>query len=166
MAIKDSLLPEFDHEMGTTRRLLERVPDADLTWAPHERSYNLGRLASHVAGIPRWASVAMDSAFFDFAADGHDARPVDPRSMAVVLTQFDANVAAARKTIAEAADAAFMGSWTLKNGAHEVFTLPKIAVLRGFVMNHLIHHRGQLTVYLRLRNVPLPSIYGPTADEG
>jgi uncharacterized damage-inducible protein DinB len=166
MAIRDSILPEFDHEMGTTRRLLERVPDADLKWAPHEKSFSLGKLAAHLANIPTWAIVACDSAFFDTAAVGDEARPKEPLSMSEVLGRFDANVAAARKKIAEQTDAALMGTWTLKQGDHEVFTLPKIAVLRSFVMNHTIHHRGQLSVYLRLRNVPLPPIYGPTADEG
>ena len=166
MAIKDALLPEFDHEMGSTRRLLERVPDAELKWRPHPKSYNLGSLAAHVANIPTWAKIALESAFFDAAAMGPDARPKEPESVAEVLRRFDANVAAARAAIAQQTDASLMGSWTLKQGEHEVFTLPKAAVLRGFVMNHLIHHRGQLTVYLRMRDVPLPSIYGPTADEG
>ena len=166
MAVKDSLLPEFDHEMGATRRLLERVPDAELKWAPHPKSFTLGALAAHVANIPRWAKITLENAFFDTASAGADARPREPESVAELLTRFDANVAEARASIAAQTDASLMGTWTLKQGEHEVFTLPKVAVLRSFVMNHLIHHRGQLTVYLRLRNVPLPSIYGPTADEG
>ena len=166
MAIKDSLLPEFDHEMGSTRRLLERVPDAELKWTPHPKSFNLGALAGHVANIPHWAKVALESAFFDAAAAGAEARPKEPASVVEVLERFDANVAEARASIAAQTDAALMGTWTLRQGEHEVFTLPKAAVLRSFVLNHMIHHRGQLTVYLRMRNVPLPSIYGPTADEG
>ena len=166
MAIKESILPEFDHEMGATRRLLERVPDADLTWAPHEKSYTLGQLAGHLANLPRWAMIACDSAFYDMAAAGEDGRSKEPASTADVLRQFDANVTAARRRIEEQTDASLLSPWTLKQGDHEMFTIPKVAVLRSFVMNHMIHHRGQMTVYLRLRNVPLPSIYGPTADEG
>ncbi len=166
MAIKESILPEFDHEMGATRRLLERVPDGDLKWAPHRKSYTLGQLAAHIANLPRWAVIACDSAIFDAAAAGEDGRPKEPPSTADILRQFDANVTAARKKIEEQTDASLVSPWTLKQGDHEIFTIPKIAVLRSFVMNHTIHHRGQMTVYLRLRDVPLPSIYGPTADEG
>ena len=164
MAIKDSLLPEFDHEMGTTRRVLERVPQADLAWKPHAKSFSLGQLASHLADIPTWVDVTFDVAVFDIAAI--DTRPKLPADIAPLLTAFDANVKKARARIAEQPDQAFFATWTLKKGGEEVFTMPKIAVLRSFVMNHLIHHRGQMTVYLRLRDVPLPSIYGPTADEG
>ena len=166
MALKDTILPEFDHEMGTTRRLLERVPEADFAWKPHEKSFSLGHLAGHIANIPTWVVITMDEASYDVAAGGDDARPKPPASVAALLETFDANVKKARAKIDEQPDPAFFGPWTLKNGAADVFTMPKIAVLRSFVMNHLIHHRGQLTVYLRLRNVPLPSIYGPTADEG
>jgi uncharacterized damage-inducible protein DinB len=164
MAIKDSLLPEFDHEMGTTRRVLERVPQADLAWKPHAKSFSLGQLASHLADIPTWVDVTFDVAVFDIAAI--DTRPKLPADIAPLLTAFDANVKKARARIAEQPDQAFFATWTLKKGGEEVFTMPKIAVLRSFVMNHLIHHRGQMSVYLRLRDVPLPSIYGPTADEG
>jgi uncharacterized damage-inducible protein DinB len=166
MALKDTMLPEFDHEMGTTRRLLERVPEADFAWKPHDKSFSLGNLAAHIANLPTWVGYTMDSAFFDVASDDPAARPPAPATVAELLQRFDANVKAARAKIDEQPDPAFFAPWSLKNGAHEVFTMPKAAVLRSFVMNHLIHHRGQLSVYLRLRNVPLPSIYGPTADEG
>ena len=164
MAIKDSLLPEFDHEMGTTRRVLERVPDADLAWKPHAKSFSLGELAYHLAHIPTWVDVTFDVAIFDIATVG--ARPKQPAAIAPLLTAFDANVKKARARINEQPDPAFFATWTLKKEGQEIFTMPKVAVLRSFVMNHLIHHRGQMSVYLRLRNVPLPSIYGPTADEG
>jgi uncharacterized damage-inducible protein DinB len=164
MAVKESLLPEFDHEMGATRRVLERVPQADLAWRPHAKSYSLGQLAYHLAHIPTWVDVTFDVAVFDIATI--DARPKQPAEIAPLLTAFDANVKKARARIAEQQDPAFFATWTLKKEGHEIFTLPKVAVLRNFVMNHLIHHRGQMTVYLRLRDVPLPSIYGPTADEG
>lgn len=165
MALKHALLPEYDHEMGTTRRLLERVPEADLAWKPHEKSFTLGQLAGHIANILHWAGVTCDRSEFDVATAGEDARPKQPASVAELLKTFDDNVKSARATIDAQTDAALFATWTLRNGAQEMFTMPKIAVLRSFVMNHLIHHRGQLSVYLRLRNVPLPSIYGPTADE-
>jgi uncharacterized damage-inducible protein DinB len=166
MAIKDALLPEYDHEMGSTRRLLERVPEADFNWKPHDKSFSLGQLAGHLANIPNWIPYTCDYAIFDVTSIGDDARPKDPASLTELLATFDANVKKGRKKIEEQTDASLMGMWTFKQGEQEIFTMPKISVLRSFIMNHTIHHRGQLTVYLRLRNVALPSIYGPTADEG
>ncbi|HTM24537.1 MAG TPA: DinB family protein [Vicinamibacterales bacterium] len=166
MAIKEAFLPEFDHEMGTTRRVLERVPDADLAWKPHAKSFSMGQLAGHLANIPHWVEIALDQAQFDLAQAGDDARPRQPESVAAVLKAFDDNVKKARTKIDTQTDPALFATWTLRQGAHEIFTMPKVSVLRTFIMNHLIHHRGQLSVYLRLRDVPLPSIYGPTADEG
>ena len=166
MALKDALLPEYDHEMGTTRRLLERVPDADLGWKPHEKSFSLGRLASHIANIPHWIDFTCDLAVLDLATLGEDAREKDPKAIAGVLKAFDDNVKRGRQKIDAQTDAMMMAQWTMKQGDHEILTMPRVAVLRSFIMNHLIHHRGQLSVYLRLRNVPLPAIYGPSADEG
>jgi uncharacterized damage-inducible protein DinB len=166
MALKDGILPEFDHEMGTTRRLLERAPEADFAWKPHDKSFSLGQLAGHIANLPTWVGYTLDNGFFDLATDDPAARPPTPASVAELVQRFDANVKAARAKIDEQTDPAFFVPWSLKSGGEEIFTMPKIAVLRSFVMNHMIHHRGQLSVYLRLRNVPLPSIYGPTADEG
>jgi uncharacterized damage-inducible protein DinB len=164
MAMKDALLPEFDHEMGTTRRALERVPDADLPWKPHEKSYSLGQLAAHLATLPRWVGRTCDLIEFDLATVSGNRVP-DPASTADILKLFDANVSQARAKLSEQTDAALLSPWTLKRGAQELFTTPKIGALRSFFMNHSIHHRGQLSVYLRLRNVPLPPMYGPTADE-
>ena len=165
MAIKDALLPEFDHEMATTRRLLERLPEAEFAWKPHDRSMALGQLAGHIANLPQWCSATLASTVFDLDALPADARPQLPASRAAVLEEFDGKVAAARGQLTSTTDAEFMTPWTLKKGGQEVFTLPRISAIRSFVMNHLIHHRGQLSVYLRLKDVPLPSIYGPTADE-
>lgn len=165
MAIKDALLPEFDHEMGTTRRLLERVPEPDLHWRPHEKSFDLGSLAAHIANLPNWVVMTCEQSALDLDSFGEEARPQPPASVSDLLERFDASVARARRTIDAQTDGALLAPWTLKQGGHEVFTMPRAAVLRSFVMNHVIHHRGQLSVYLRLRNVPLPSIYGPTADE-
>jgi uncharacterized damage-inducible protein DinB len=162
MGITDSLLPEYDHEMGTTRRVLDRVPEAELGWKPHEKSMALGELAGHIANIPYWCSAILGNSVFDV---GSVDRPKAPTSVAELLSNFDARVSAARLALAAAADPEMLAPWTLKQGDHEVFTLPRVTAIRSFVMNHLIHHRGQLTVYLRLQNVPLPWIYGPTADE-
>jgi uncharacterized damage-inducible protein DinB len=151
--------------MGSTRRLLERVPEADFAWKPHDKSFPLGHLAGHIVNILQWVTITLDERSFDLAASGNE-RPTPPATKAELLQKFDANVTRARASIDAQTDPAFFAPWTLKQGDQELFTMPKLAVLRSFVMNHIIHHRGQLTVYLRLRNVPLPSIYGPTADEG
>jgi uncharacterized damage-inducible protein DinB len=165
MAIKDALLPEYDHEMGTTRRLLERVPEPELGWKPHERSMSLGALAAHIANIPHWCTAVLEHSVFDVASAGPDVRPRNPTSVAELLADFDRKVVEARAGLERALDAHLMAPWTFKQGDHEIFTMPRIAAIRSFIMNHLIHHRGQLSVYLRLKDVALPSIYGPTADE-
>ena len=165
MAIKDALLPEYDHELATTRRLLERVPDADLGWKPHPKSFSMGELAAHVANIPFWGLTTAQTTELDLASFGDEARIKPAASTAAMLARFDTVVAEARAAIAGCGDSEMMSPWTLKNNGQEIFTLPKIAALRSFVMNHMIHHRGQLSVYLRLRDVPLPPIYGPSADE-
>jgi uncharacterized damage-inducible protein DinB len=165
MTFTDALLPEYDHEMGTTRRLLDRVPEPDFVWKPHEKSMSLGELSGHLANIPVWCSTVLQTEFFDLAAGGGDARPRTPPSREALLKDFDRNVASARAALVGKTDAELMAPWTLKKGTQEIFTLPKLSALRSFVLNHSIHHRGQLSVYLRLRNVALPSIYGPTADE-
>ena len=165
MAIKDALLPEFDHEMGTTRRLLDRAPEAQFGWKPHERSMTLGGLTSHLANIPSWCGAILGAPIMDLATIPADARPKPSTTRADLLAAFDKTVAAARAKLAAATDAEMLSPWTLKQGDQEIFTLPRVAALRSFVMNHSIHHRGQLSVYLRLNEVPLPAIYGPTADE-
>jgi uncharacterized damage-inducible protein DinB len=163
MALRDSLLPEFDHEMGTTRRLLERVP-TDYAWKPHPKSMSLGGLATHVANLPQWTNFTLEHNALDL--DGPMPRVQEATSPEELLSTFDRNVTAARAAIAAAGDGELMAHWTLRRGSRELFTLPKVAVLRSFVVNHMIHHRGQLSVYLRLKDVPVPSIYGPSADEG
>ena len=165
MAIKDALLAEFDHEMGTTRRLLERVPAADFGWKPHEKSFSLGQLAGHVSTIPHWASAVFGMTEFDVSTLGEEARPREPSSVASLVETFDKNVRDARKTLGEQMDSAMAVPWTFKKSGQVMFSMPRVSVWRTLVMNHIIHHRGQLSVYLRIRNVPLPSMYGPTADE-
>jgi uncharacterized damage-inducible protein DinB len=165
MPIIDALLPEYDHEMGTTRRVLDRVPEAEFAWKPHVKSMSLGQLSGHLANIPIWCTWILDTEELDLLALGEDSRPEQPTSRAALLQEFDQKVASARRNLAARTDAELVVPWTLKRGEHEIFTLPRITALRSFVMNHSIHHRGQLTVYLRLKDVPLPPVYGPTADE-
>jgi uncharacterized damage-inducible protein DinB len=165
MPIVDTLLPEFDHEMATTRRVLERVPEAQFAWKPHEKSMSLGQLAGHLANIPFWCTATLSAAFFDLGAPGNEARTAPPASRDSLLAEFDSKVATARGRLSGTTDPELMAPWTLKQGEHEIFTMPRLMAIRSFVMNHSIHHRGQLTVYLRLNNVPVPPVYGPTADE-
>ncbi len=162
MAIADALLPEFDHETGTTRKLLERVPDGKFDWKPHAKSMSLGQLASHLATMISWGTMTLKQSEVDLSG------PFTPPAIgtrAELLATFDRETAAARASLAAASDADFMAPWSLKRDGKTLFTMPKVAVMRSFVMNHMIHHRGQLSVYLRLHDVPVPSIYGPSADE-
>ena len=165
MRLIDVLLPEFDRETGTTRRVLERVPDAALEWKPHDKSMTLGELAAHVADLPRWTVNVMNQNSFDLAAEGRISTPA-PTSTVELLALFDRNVTNARALLPGTIDGTLVKPWTLKRGKQELFRLPKIAMLRYLVLNHLIHHRGQLSVYLRLQDVAIPAIYGPSADEG
>ena len=167
MAISESLLPEFDHEMTTTRKVLERVPDDKFDWKPHPRSTAMGGLATHVANIPTWTINSMTAESLDLAPGGVPMPPIQTAAgRDAVLKFFDENVAKAREVIANAADDAFFVPWSLMMNGKTIMTLPRVAVVRSFVLNHLIHHRGQLSVYLRLTDIPVPSIYGPSADEG
>lgn len=165
MSLNTTLLPEFDHEMSTTRRLLDRVPEAELGWKPHAKSMTLGELAGHIANLPFWCSTTLQTTVLDLDSLGEDVRPKPPSSREALLQEFDSRVATARAAIAEASDAAMLAPWTLRKGPHELFSMPRVSAIRSFVMNHLIHHRGQLTVYLRMKDVPIPPIYGPSADE-
>lgn len=163
MPLVDALLPEFDHEMTVTRKVLERVPDGQFDWKPHQKSMSLGQLAQHVATIPTWGKVAMNQPEFDLAGSP-PASQLPTR--AEILSLFDRNVSDARAALAGKGDGEMMAPWALKRGGHTIFSLPKASVWRSFVMNHLIHHRAQLGVYLRMHDIPLPSVYGPSADEG
>jgi uncharacterized damage-inducible protein DinB len=166
MSIAQSFLPEFDHEMATTRRLLERTPEANADWQPHPKSMTLSKLAIHLATLPMWGTMTVRASEFDMnPPEGQSFKPPTWAGHAALLATFDAAVKEAREAIAGASDAELMAPWALKNGGHVVFSLPRVAVLRSFMMNHIIHHRGQYSVYLRLNDVPVPSIYGPTADE-
>jgi uncharacterized damage-inducible protein DinB len=167
MAIRDSLLPEFDHEMETTRKTLERVPEDKTNWKPHDSSMAMGRLAGHIAEMAGFAATAFKGDSFDFAPPG--GTPMQPTMMTSrkqLLDIFDKNVAEARAALSKASDEELMKTWTLMNGGKTFFAMPRITVLRSMILNHLIHHRGQLSVYLRMNQVPIPSIYGPSGDEG
>jgi len=166
MTLSEGLLPEFDQEMVSTRKTLERVPDGQFGWKPHEKSMTLGRLASHVAESPGWAATTIETDSLDLAPPGAPPfKPVTADTRQEVLAIFEKNIAAARAAIAGASDDHLAKPWSLLMGGKTILTLPRMSVLRTFVMNHTIHHRAQLGVYLRLNNIPLPAIYGPSADE-
>ena len=166
MSIAQSLLPEFDLEMEATRKVLERIPTDKLDWGPHEKSMTFRQLGTHVANLLSWTQITLQQSEFDVEPLGGEAwTPPAADSTAELLGMFDQNTASAREALAAAGDEVFMQSWTLKKAGESLFSAPKAGVLRRFVMNHLIHHRGQLTVYLRLIGVPVPQTFGPTADE-
>jgi uncharacterized damage-inducible protein DinB len=165
MSFAGILLPEFDHEMASTRALLERVPEADADWRPHPKSYSLGDLAAHIARIPQWGRYVFEQPELDFGAPANAALArARFTTTAELMDRFDSNVREARTALAAAPDESMRTKWALRNGETTIFSLPRAAVFRGFILSHMIHHRGQLSVYLRLRDVALPSIYGPTAD--
>ena len=163
MPMVDALLPEFDHEMTTTRKLLECVPDDRLAWKPHARSMSVGGLATHLSNLPWWGLVTLNDPEFDTATFPNQP---DATSRAQILEAFDRNVAETRAALTGKSDAELMAPWALKRAGQTIFSLPKASVWRSFVLSHVVHHRGQLSVYLRLLDVPVPSIYGPSADEG
>jgi len=166
MAIKESMQPECEHEMATTRLLLERVPAEHAGWKPHPKSVSLRELASHVADTRFWVQPTIQAESFDTAPpEGEPYRTPPFTSREEAIQRFDRNVTKAWGAISGTDDAKLMAPWSLKRGGQTVFTMPRVAVLRTFLLNHIIHHRGQLTIYLRLKDVPLPGIYGPTADE-
>jgi uncharacterized damage-inducible protein DinB len=166
MTIGQSMLPEFDQEMQSTRKALERVPDEKWNWKPHEKSGTTGWLASHVATVPEWITMTINTDELDYApVNGPAYEPPKIANRAQLLAAFDKAAAEARVALAGVSDADLMKNWKLLAGGQEIFTMPKIACIRGMCLNHLYHHRGQLTVYLRLTGVPVPGLYGPSADE-
>jgi uncharacterized damage-inducible protein DinB len=163
VAIKDAILAEFDQEMARTRKCLERVPDDKLAWKPHAKSRTLGQLAAHVAALPGNASRVLEAD--EFNAVLPTGAPAAQKTRAELLELFDGNVAKGKKLIGQTADETWMKPWNFLFNGQKVFTLPKIAALRAITLSHLIHHRGQFTVYLRLNDIAVPGIYGPSADE-
>jgi uncharacterized damage-inducible protein DinB len=165
MSIVQTLLPQLDHEMATTRRVLEVVPAADAAWRPHPKSSSLGDLAAHIVLLPLWGKFVAQQPELDLGQPANASVASMPfTTVPELLDRFDRHVRDSRSAIETLSDEAIRETWTLKNRGATVFSLPRMAVLRSFVLSHMIHHRGQLTVYLRLRDVPVPSVYGPTAD--
>ncbi len=166
MNLSQSLLPEFDREMANTRRVLERIPEDKLAWKAHEKSNTMGWVGMHLAEIPGWVAVVLQQDSMDVdPPGGQPYRTPTASTRHEILDRFDGNVAAARAAIAAAWDEQFVQPWSLLKGGETIFTLPRVAVLRSFVLNHTIHHRAHLCVYLRLNEVPVPALYGPSGDE-
>lgn len=162
MTIGESFLAEFEMEAATTRKMLELVPFDKFDWAPHFKSFTMGALAGHIAMLTEWAIGMLTDDFIDFESWQRPPAPTTPQEL---LDLFDSGVAKVKILLVTMDDEKFMQPWTLKSGEHIIFTQPRIGVLRGMVFNHLVHHRAQLGVYLRMNDVPLPSSYGPSADE-
>jgi len=166
MNLAQSLLQDLEMEMPNTRKTLERIP-GNLDWAPHKKSMTVGRLAQHLAELPDWAVKAISTDELDLAPPGAPpSQPQIAKNSAQVLETFDRNLAAAKAALKGTSDEHLMKPWSLKMGGKTVLTMPRFAVVRNFVLNHNIHHRAQLGVYLRLNDIPVPSVYGPSADEG
>jgi uncharacterized damage-inducible protein DinB len=163
MTISQVLATEFEHEAATTRRHLERLPDDKLGWRPHEKSFTLGGLASHIIECVGWADGICSGDQFDFDPASH--APIQTASVAGLLAAFDDKVAAGQRSLARITDADLAMPWRLSIKGKVRFEKPRLVALRDFTLSHLIHHRGQLSVYLRLLEVPVPGSYGPTADE-
>jgi uncharacterized damage-inducible protein DinB len=166
MYISDALLPEFDLETANTRKTLERVPMDKYNWAPHAKSMPMGKLATHLATLAEWMTITINQDSLDFNPPGGApfTMPV-PKTSEELLKFHDEGVTKARASLASASDEVLMKPWSLLSGGQVLFTMPKVVVIRSFVMNHGIHHRAQLGVYLRLNDIAVPSIYGPSADE-
>jgi uncharacterized damage-inducible protein DinB len=161
-----SLLPDFDHEMAVTRRVLEQVPDAALAWRPDAASCDLGGLASHLADIPRWGRTILERDSYDLAeAAGPEIALARPATRAAILETFDRHVADVRRELLRRSDVELLAPWSLLRGGQLVMSLPRLTALRSFLLHHAIHHRGQMTIYLRLQGVAVPPMYGATADE-
>jgi uncharacterized damage-inducible protein DinB len=162
--LKQDALGDLERELATTRRVLERLPEEQFAWKPHEKSMSLGRLAAHVVDLVHWQTMTLQSEGLDLAGAGSFG-PEIPASRADLLKTFDANVAAVNEALARASEAALRHVWTLRMGPKVILSMPRLAVLRTMCLSHMINHRAQLCVYLRLLDVPVPSVYGPSADE-
>jgi uncharacterized damage-inducible protein DinB len=167
MTIGQSMLPEFDQEIQNTRKTLERVPEDKWNWKPHDKSGTVGWLASHIATLPGWTTMTINTEELDYAPVGGPVyQPPKIENRKDLLAVFDKESAEARSALGAVSDPDMLKGWTLLAGGKTIFTMPRVACIRGFVMNHLIHHRAQLGVYFRLLGIPVPGLYGPSADEG
>lgn len=166
MSIAESILPEFDQEMAGTRKTLERIPNDKLDWKAHPKSNTIGWVGAHLAEIPGWVEGTLTLDEWDIAPkDGEPYRTPTMTSREQMLEVFDKNVLAARAAIQATSDAAFAKEWSLLMGGEPIITMPRIGVIRSFVLNHTIHHRAYLCSYLRLNDIPVPGLYGPSGDE-
>lgn len=163
MNLSDALVAEFSQECSSTKKLLERLPEDKLPWKPHEKSMTLSRLATHLSEIPEWASTIMGSDVFDMGSV--DYKPRELGSRQEILDTLQKNTSKFADALKGKADDVMLATWKLTDGDNVLVELPRMVAVRAFVLSHTIHHRGQLTVYLRLQDVPLPAIYGPSADE-
>ena len=163
MRLIDASIMELDREASSTRKLLERVPEGRNEWKPHPKSMTLGKLSTHVATLPSWSHSLKDDGF-DVGVDSVGVPP-PPGTTAGLLALFDKTIAEAKAELNALDDARAMGLWTLSMKGKPVFSMPRLAVVRTMILNHSVHHRGQLSVYLRLLDVPIPGMYGPSADE-
>jgi uncharacterized damage-inducible protein DinB len=163
MPISKALIAELHHESGVTRKVLQRIPSDKLDWAPHPKSMTLSRLATHIADLHQWPVFIVTGDDLDMATTNLRPRTVD--TMEIVLQDFEQKLSSAIQVLENVTDEELEKPWSLRRGDHIIFTLPRKVTLRSMVMNHIVHHRGQLSVYLRLLDIPVPSIYGPSADE-
>ena len=164
MTIAELLLPEFDQEMAATRRVLERVPEDKFSWKPHDKSFSMGNLASHIVNSIKWTDVTMNQTEFDLAGVSPEEMNQAAKDRTELLAWLDADAAIARKALGKS-DADYFVPWTLKQGDTVFFTMPRYSCVRSFCLNHIVHHRAQLGVYLRLNDIAVPGAYGPSADE-
>jgi uncharacterized damage-inducible protein DinB len=167
MSIAASMLPEFDMEMANTRKTLERIPADKFDFKPHEKSMSMINLATHIANMVDWGTTTLTQDEFDMQPPGTEPyKELPASSVAELLEKFDTNATAMRAALTTVTDEAMMKGWSLLSGGNVIFTQPRAGVLRGMIFNHLVHHRAQLSVYLRMNDVPVPALYGPSADEG
>lgn len=167
MSLSSTLLPEFDLEMAKTRTALERTPGDKFSWKPHERSFSFMELANHLARLPGWGAATLKTESIDLDPEKGEYVPPPPAETPEgVLAAFDQGVAEFRSALVGASDEDLMKPWTLFHGGQELFTMPRLAAVRAMILNHILHHRGQFTLYLRLNDLPVPALYGPSADEG
>ncbi len=163
MSMKRALIAELQMEAASSRKMLERVPTEKNDWQPHEKSMKLGRLSTHVAELPGWVAFTLKADELDFLK--MEFKPLTNPTAEELLELHDTNVKHAIEALENATDEDFEKMWTLRRGEHIIFTMPKKVVIRSMAYNHLVHHRGQLSVYLRLLDVPVPGMYGPSHDE-
>ena len=163
MSIAQKLLAELNYEASNTKKVLERLPDEHFDWKPHVKSYSLGQLAAHIANLPSWITIALSTDEFDLATGGFPR--ADDKNFNDVMSRFESKIKAAGEALETASDERLTAKWILKKGGVKMLELPRVGVIRSMVLNHTIHHRGEMIVYMRLLNLKVPGLYGPSADE-